>query len=79
MRYLTLSSILLNELQTQAVEVRKQTRKNQRQAEQIQELAERGDRQAEQNRRLSADEYGGEDGLGYRTIARTNLPGQSAP
>ena len=51
--YHELVPMLLNELQKQAVEMRKQTRKSQRQAEQIQELAERSDRQAEQNRRLS--------------------------
>ena len=48
-----LTAMLLNELQKQAVEVRKQTRENQRQAEQIQTLAVRSDRQADQNRRLS--------------------------
>src|SRR5208337_1170571 len=38
-RYSMLSAMLLNELQKQAVEVRKQTRENQRQAEQIEKLA----------------------------------------
>jgi hypothetical protein len=46
-RYLELTSMLLNELQ-------KQTRQNQRQAAQIQHLTEQGEQQVAQNRRLSA-------------------------
>jgi Chaperone of endosialidase len=51
--YLTLTAMLLNELQKWARDNAQQAEQIGRQAEQIQQLAARSDRQAVQNRRLS--------------------------
>lgn len=53
-RYLTLTAMLLNELQKQDRQLHNQTVENQRQARQIQYLTEQSEQQAAQNRRLSA-------------------------